>query len=91
MVVLEELDENNNIISTINKNNNSQSIPDNGINGIFPIPGFQQTFMGHQQVPIFIPNMRPQFPGMPFAFNLQMNQNPQNQQPPQNMFIFRQN
>jgi len=82
MVLLEELDENNNVIIKNNNDNNNINLqqPEN-----FPFQGLHQ-----QRVPIFIPNMMPQFPGAPFSFNIQMGPNVLHHQMPRNMDIFRQ-
>ena len=91
MVILEELDENNNIIvKDANVNIHNNKIHGEGQN-IFPFPGVNPEFLPQQQVPIFIPNMMPQFPGMPFSFNIQMNSNAPPQSIPPNMFMFRPN
>lgn len=87
MVFLEELDENNNVIVKTNEN---QQPLQNNLQHQIP-PELNQTFFQHQQVPIFLPNMMPQFPGMPFSFNIQMGPNNQQQQIPQHMFIFKHN
>ena len=88
MVFLEELDENNNIIVKTDQNNKNQD--QSSLKQQIP-PELNQTFFQHQQVPIFLPNMMPQFPGMPFSFNIQMGPNNESQRSPHNMFIFKNN
>lgn len=90
MVVLEELDENNNIIVKPQNDNQSKNIMNEQNINLNSHRNFPFTGLHQQQVPIFLPNMMPQFPGAPFSFNIQMGPNVSPQQMPPNMFIFRQ-
>lgn len=85
MVKLEEYDENDNIIITTN---NFQTENNENMNHL---PNQFQSFFHTQQTPVFLPNMLPQFQGMPFSFNIQMNPNASPQTFPPNMFIFKPN
>jgi hypothetical protein len=85
MVKLEEYDEDNNVIATTN---NGQTVDNENINNL---PNQFQPFFHTQQTPVFLPNMLPQFQGMPFSFNIQMNPNAPPQSFPPNMFIFKHN